>query len=233
MTGRFAMILLLTLMVSACAQEKIEHRPRAYVSYPQTLDPKCRDGVARMYDECGEQAAHFTSALAHANAAKKVLLVEFGAEWCIWCHVFEAHINGEHSRFRYVHGAPDEPDARYPIDFKEGPGADAQAAEALRQFVAENFVIVHIDAAFAPGGWEVLETTGGKKHFGNGIPFVYTVDSSGQFAQQFDHDSVEKRRDDPGNLYRGYDRVGLLKQLTAMRDAARSAAPAVAQASPE
>jgi thiol-disulfide isomerase/thioredoxin len=232
MNVRSMTIMLLALAASACAQEKIEPRPRAYVSYPQTLDPECRDGQARMYDECGKQSAHFDAALARANADSKVLLVEFGAEWCIWCHVFEAHINGEHSRFHYVHGAPDEPEARYPIDFKEGPGADAQAAETLRQFVAANFVIVHIDAAFAPDGYDILDTTGAKKHFGFGIPFVYTVDSSGQFAMQFDHDAVEKRRDDPKNLYRGYDRVGLLKQLTTMRDAARPAAPRTEGAGP-
>ncbi len=197
-------------------------RSKAYVGFPVAIDPQCRDGKASMFDECTDQVLLFTQALSRAAAEEKVLLVEFGAEWCIWCHVFEAHVNGEYDRFQYTYGSPNQPDARHTATFREGPQwTDAQAAEELRNFVADNFVIVHIDLQYAPNGMNVLASTGAEEHFKGGVPFVFTVDKQGRFAAVFNDDSVERRRDD-ANPYRGYDRRGLITQLTAMRDAARS-----------
>ena len=197
----------------------------AYAGYPLEIDSKCRDGKAQIFDECGDQLALFKTALARANLEHKVLLVEFGAEWCIWCHVFDAHINGEHHRFTYTYGTPDEPESRQTTTFKEGKGADARAANALREFVAANFVIVHIDAAYAPNSDHVLEASGASERYDETLPFIFSVDQRGKFAQKFMSDAVEKRRDTESDWYRGYDRAGLLAQLTSMRDAARASVP--------
>lgn len=197
----------------------------AYAGFPLEIDSKCRDGKAQIFDECGDQLALFKTALARANLEHKVLLVEFGAEWCIWCHVFDAHINGEHHRFTYTYGTPDEPESRQTTTFKEGKGADARAANALREFVAANFVIVHIDAAYAPNSDHVLEASGASERYDETLPFIFSVDQRGKFAQKFMSDAVEKRRDTEGDWYRGYDRAGLLAQLTSMRDAARASVP--------
>jgi len=59
------------------------------ISYPETLDPDCRDGRAKLYDECGDQLALFDEAFARAQAENKILFVNYGAEWCVWCHVFD------------------------------------------------------------------------------------------------------------------------------------------------
>jgi hypothetical protein len=197
----------------------------AYAGFPLEIDSKCRDGKAQIFDECGDQLALFKTALARANLEHKVLLVEFGAEWCIWCHVFDAHINGEHHRFTYTYGTPDEPESRQTTTFKEGKGADARAANALREFVAANFVIVHIDAAYAPNSDHVLEASGASERYDETLPFIFSVDQRGKFAQKFMSDAVEKRRDTESDWYRGYDRAGLLAQLTSMRDAARASVP--------
>lgn len=197
----------------------------AYAGFPLEIDSKCRDGKAQIFDECGDQLALFKTALARANLERKVLLVEFGAEWCIWCHVFDAHINGEHHRFTYTYGTPDEPESRQTTTFKEGKGADARAANALREFVAANFVIVHIDAAYAPNSDHVLEASGASERYDETLPFIFSVDQRGKFAQKFMSDAVEKRRDTESDWYRGYDRAGLLAQLTSMRDAARASVP--------
>ena len=197
----------------------------AYAGFPLEIDSKCRDGKAQIFDECGDQLALFKTALARANLEHKVLLVEFGAEWCIWCHVFDAHINGEHHRFTYTYGTPDEPESRQTTTFKEGKGADARAANVLREFVAANFVIVHIDAAYAPNSDHVLEASGASERYDETLPFIFSVDQRGKFAQKFMSDAVEKRRDTESDWYRGYDRAGLLAQLTSMRDAARASVP--------
>jgi hypothetical protein len=57
------------------------------------------------------------------------------------------------------------------------------------------------------------------ERYPKGIPFVFSVHESGRIAREFDHDAVEKRRDPPHGLYRGYNRLGLLKELAALRDA--------------
>ena len=210
------------LILTACSKEPVTTRSKIYVSFPERIDTGCRDGKAKMFDQCGDQAELFSTALGRAKAESKVLLVEFGAEWCIWCHVFDAHVNGERDRFQYTYGSPDEPEARYTETFEEGAGTDANEANSLRDFVAATFVVVHIDAEFAPNGFGVLESTGAAAHYASSIPFVFTVDEHGRFAGKFNHDAVEKRRDTPTDWYRGYDRKGLMAQLTAMRDAARA-----------
>jgi hypothetical protein len=212
--------LLASLTLVACAREEISKPPRVYVTYPEKLDPACRDGSARIFDECGDQLGLLEQARARAKSENKVLLVEVGAEWCIWCHVFDAHINGEVDRFRYTYGSPDEPEARYTTTFEEGAWADAEAARQLRAFVAENFVVVHIDIENAPNGSAVLDATASRDHFPGGIPFVFTVDESGQFANRFKHDPAERRRDETLDWYRGYDRRNMLAQLAAMRESA-------------
>jgi hypothetical protein len=207
------------LLVAACGRNEPPALPRAYVSFPDKIDPHCRDGKATIFDECGDQVALFEAALARANAENKVLLVEYGAEWCIWCHVFDAHINGQRDTFSYTYGTPEEPEARDTRTFHEGSGADPAAAKSLRDLVVAPFVVVHIDYQYAPNGDAVIEASGAKPFFPGGLPFVYTVDREGRFAAVFEHDVAEKRRD-TGDWYRGYDRAALTQQLTEMRDVA-------------
>jgi hypothetical protein len=230
MRAKFSNLVFITLLASllaasmgAGAAPKLE---RIYVGFPVTLDPKCRKGKATLFDECGDQVVLFDAALERAKADGKVLLVEYGAEWCIWCHVFEAHINGGYDKFKYKYGSADEPDARYSHNFKEGDSADPVAANKLREFVAANFVIVHIDSEFAPKSLDVLKISGAQEHAGYGIPFIFTVDERGRFAAKFDHDLSENRRDTDFNWYRGYYRDSLQQQLASMRDAARGKAKA-------
>lgn len=213
------------LALGSCAKEEVAALPRAYVGFPETLDKNCRDGKARMFDQCGDQAALFGAALSRANSEGKALLVEYGTEWCIWCHVFEAHINGEHHNFRYTYGSPDKPEARYTATFDEGEGADAQQARALREFVAANFVIVHIDAEFAPNSDQVLDASGASAHFRGGIPFVFVVDKQGRYVAHFIHEAAEKRRDTEPDWYRGYNRENLMRQLSALLLAASTPQP--------
>jgi len=201
----------------------VKSQPKAYVGYPAALDPKCRDGTARMFDECGDQLALFEQALARANAEGKVLLVEFGAEWCVWCHALDAHMNGDYEEIRVAFGKPDEPEKRYHLTLEESKEwIDVEAASALRKFVAMNFVIVHIEMEFAPNSEEVMNITGAAEQYEGHVPFVYTVDSQGGFAAKFDPEGATRRRDDDQRPYRGYDRKVLLDKLTAMRDAARA-----------
>lgn len=184
---------------------------------PAQLDPKCREGDARLYDECGSQMALFEEARDAAANANKVVLVSYGAEWCIWCHVFDAHLGGGTGRFRY----PLEGDE---VTLVERSGeAVLPDARALNEFAAKTFVLVHIEGDHAPDGVQVLTASGVDIEKVQGYPYIFTVDANGRFAKAFDHDTAEVRRDIPVDWYRGYDRKRLMKQLAAMRDAAQNA----------
>ena len=177
-------------------------------------------GRARLYDECGSQVALFEAAQAQARQSGKVLLVSFGAEWCVWCHVFDRFLAGEHTEVSVRHAEPEDR-AYTDTRLNERPTSDPRGeAEALRDFAAQEFVLVHIDSNRAPGGYEVLERTGAAARYPNELPFIFTVDGQGHFAAALEADGLQTRRDSE-DWWRGYRRGPLLDALRGMADAAR------------
>ena len=175
---------------------------------------------AKLYDECLDQSRIFEAAKQLAAAENKVLLVSYGAEWCIWCHVFAKYIHGETTRFEYSYGRPDAPEARQTSTIFEREERDVKAdAAALSAYVARSFVVVHIEGQYAPNGAAVLEKTGAAPFMNYSIPFIFTVDRRGQYAAHFTNEPVEIRRD-TDDWYRGYDRRKLLAELQRMHDTA-------------
>ena len=190
------------------------------VTIPEKLDSACRLGRAKLYDECTDQLAVFETARMRAAAENKVLLVSYGAEWCIWCHVFDKYIHGEKSRFEYAFGSPGAPEARKTATLFEREREDVTAdATALNKYVGNSFVIAHIDAQYAPNSLAVLQKTGAASHAGGFIPFIFVVDRDGRYAGHINHDLVEVRRD-TNDPYRGYDRRKLLTELQRVHAAA-------------
>jgi hypothetical protein len=183
------------------------------VRFPDRFDKKCRAGNAKLYDECGSQLGVFTSAMQTAKVTGKTLLISYGAEWCIWCHVFDAYIDGQYSNFEYHF------DGQYAILKEYHDERMVSDAKALHAFVSKNFVIAHIEAKYSPDGPDVLVKTGARRRFDGGYPFIYSVMLRGRWAASFDHDQAELRREGE-DWFRGYDRRNLLAQLKAMRAAA-------------
>ncbi|MEO0914446.1 MAG: hypothetical protein AAFY59_15905 [Pseudomonadota bacterium] len=184
--------------------------------FPAAVDPGCRGGIANLYDECGSQFDVLAAAEAEAARTGRVLLVIYGAEWCIWCHVLSAHLEGQAGVFSYRF----EGQAAMLV---EGAGLDRAAAEALRAYVAETFVIAHIEGEHAHDGDFVLEELGAWGAYENWIPFAFTM-REGRFAAalglQEGAEDLLIRRD--GVLwYRGYRRDVLMKALRRMEAAAR------------
>jgi hypothetical protein len=186
-------------------------------SHPASLDPSCGNGRARMYDECGSQVALLEQALAEARSTGKTVIVNYGAEWCIWCHVFDRHLAGETGRFTYPVDGED-------VTLVERSGRDPLAdARTLNAYASRNLIVLHVDGDNAPDGWQVLEATGADAHFRQAYPFVFSITPGGQFAAAFDDTRAERRRDTAGDWYRGYDRRELLAELQRMRQAAANA----------
>ena len=183
------------------------------VHYPATANGRCRTGNARIFDECGSQLEIFLAALQRANQSKKTLLVSYGAEWCIWCHVFDAYVEGQYSLFEYRF------DDKKVTLREYGDTAMAKQADVLNRYVAENFVIANIEGQYSPDGEKVLARTGALMHFDNELPFIFTVTPQRRWAATFDYRRAETRREGQ-DWFRGYDRESLLAQLKLMKAAA-------------
>ena len=183
-------------------------------SFPATLDPGCRDGRAKLFDECGDQFTHLNAGIQKARETGKTLLVSFGAEWCIWCHVLHKYLAGEHDRFDYDFVLDDGYHLRTPL-FERAETDPSADARALARFAAENFVLVHIENRFSPNGRDVLDKTGAAAHFDGGLPFTFTL-VDGRYAETL-HSSAAETRRDTDDWFRGYDRAALLAALVKLR----------------
>lgn len=204
----------LLLLAAACsakpgepkvAQAEIEAAARGVITYPQALDPACRDGRAKAYDQCSDQMDLFNAALADARAGNKAVLVIIGAEWCSWCHSFDAHLKGATGRFDYV--------------TKSRRGDVSAGALDLVNYVAANYIIAHIEDEYAPGADQVILATDASDYFQGYYPTIYAVGPDGKFAAKLDHPFVKIQKDGIG-AYRGYDRALVLQELKRLHKAA-------------
>lgn len=186
-------------------QAEIDAAARGVITYPGTLDPACRDGRAKAYDQCSDQLVLFNAALTQARAENKAVLVIIGAEWCSWCHSFDAHLKGATGRFDHV--------------TKDKRGDVSEGALELVNYVAGNFIVAHIEDEYAPGADEVILATDASDYFQGYYPTIYAVGPDGKFAAKLDHRLVKIQKDGVG-AYRGYDRALVLKELQRLHKAA-------------
>ncbi len=202
---------------SSCTKFKaVEDEQSNLTRFPQHLDENCRQGMSKIYDECGSQVSIYQAALKEANKTDRMLLISYGAEWCIWCHVFDAYITGKAGQFDYRYD-------NHRASIHEG-GNDSTTADAatLNQFVNKSFVLAHIEANYTRDGNEVLRYSGALQHFSGALPFIFTTNQQGKWAATLDYHEAEIRRDGP-DWFRGYDRRKLLAELQRMSLAARMA----------
>ena len=216
------------LSESAIAKTVVSNPIDAFkiTAFPERIDPNCRDGRAKLYDECSDQYELFTQAKLRAKDESKTVLVSYGGEWCLWCHVFDAYIHGEVNQFTYEYLEFGK-DKRHTRTMNERAKRDVtKDALALKKYVSENFVVVHIDyersSGANPDGDDILVKLGARAAYKGGAPYIFTADVSGTYAAQLDLDLIEVTREGKEDLYLGYDRVKLLEQLKTMRAAARS-----------
>ena len=179
--------------------------------FPKTISADCFGGRAISYDECGFQRDLFDRALRAANKADKRLLIVYGAEWCIWCHVFKEHIKGKSGEFHYKLEGRDG----YRMD-ELATLKDVEMATTLSAFVEKTFVVVNIEGQHSFDGYNVLDHTGASDHIGQTIPYIFTVDKNGSFLADMptaiENKALEKRREGV-DWYRGYNRSELMKEL--------------------
>ncbi len=188
---------------------------------PESISKDCRGGIANVYDECSDQTLILQDALARANRSGKSVLVVYGAEWCIWCHVFDQYVKGGFRKFEYKWQFHDGDNLQWKMIERESRNARQEAYD-LNKYVSDNFVIAHVEGYHAPNGEEAMAQTGvdtSKLFF---MPYIVVLDSKGKLAAEMQpSNAIEKLevREDSGEEYRGYNRIILLAELKKLREA--------------
>ena len=191
-------------------------------SYPQSLSHQCREGNAKIYDECGSQTEIMKAALISANESGKTLLMVYGAEWCIWCHVFDKYVKGGYRAFEYEWEYHDGDLLSWNMLEWVSDDTERQARK-LNKYVSENFVVVHIEGHFSEDGLDVIDAIGFDRNEMSFYPFIFSVTADGKYAaHMLAYDAIPglEIRQSAGLSYRGFDREILLRELVRLKQAA-------------
>ena len=157
-------------------------------------------------------------AIRSARAQHKRVLIVYGGEWCIWCHVLDNYFHGKFRSFDYEWRISDGDIQTWSMREQISP-ADIKDARALNRYVANNFVIAHIENAYANGD-EAVALTGFDPKDIYYYPFIVALDSKGKYAgHMVSTDAIKgfEIRRSGGEEFRGYDRRILLTQLIKLK----------------
>lgn len=191
-------VLTAVLVTAAFAPGPVTSRTGAYglTSFPDA--PRLCGDPTKLFAKCRSQTDIALAALAEAKAQNKALLVEVGADWCVWCLVIDRYINGW-----FVEGA--EPRTA-------GTKADA---EALARFAAANFVVVKLDSG--PEIVPAMRRLGIPYTPSKPVPAFYVVHGGKAREATIVRAELPARGE-----YRGYSRQGVLAQIRKALHAVRT-----------
>lgn len=198
-------------------------QPYTVFHQPTVLSPQCGDGQAKLYDECGDQAQILRHAIAQAKAENKLVLIVYGGEWCIWCHVLDKYFHGQYRTFDYNWRANTGEMTAWEMQEAISPNEILEAT-ALNKFVAENFVIAHIESQ-SKNAKKAISSTGFDPKKIYYFPFIMVLNAQGKYVAQMPSTSAIENfeiRQSGGQEYRGYNRQILLEQLKMLKNKAIS-----------
>ena len=189
-------------------------------SFPEAISKDCRNGEAKVYDECSDQGILLKKALIKANSTGKSVLIVYGAEWCIWCHVFDKYIKGESRLFFLKWKDRENEDSYWMMQEQQNKNAEIEA-ENLNKYVSENFIIAHVEGYYSPNGNDVIEKTGFDISKLKVLPYLIVLNMQGKYAgDMLPYNAIKglEIREDSGEEYRGFDRMILLNELSKLRE---------------
>lgn len=163
------------------------------VKYPNVGALCPAQGVRDVYASCLGQRDLFEKARAHAVESRKLLLIGYGANWCVWCKVSD----------RYLEGA---------VSKQEEGLADSNLRQAknLAEFVAETFVVLHVDSDKKAETNPLMQEIGAGQWAGAAVPVFVVLDPRSGAVDEARLVETEK----PASTgYVGYDRVEMLREL--------------------
>ena len=163
------------------------------VRYPN-VQGLCPEQEPRdVYATCLQQEDVFRSARAHAKARDKLLLVDYGADWCIWCRVIDLYFEG-----------------RIGVQYETPTEEHAEQARQLALFLRDTFVLVHINSDKEAEARQVLGSIGAENLVGKPIPAFIVLDPASGATERALLEEAELPVD---GSFHGYDRAKLLLEL--------------------
>lgn len=153
-------------------------------SFPKFDGPPCQAKQTHVYDECSDQLELFNQAKAAAAEEGKVLLVVYGAEWCIWCHALHSFLKGGEGNLAYRYGEG-EAASDLPVGVVKADLRNPKAMQ-LAAFVARNFVVFSMDSRRYDGPDPVFEAAGLDDDAAEYLPYVFAVNSDGKYVGDFE-----------------------------------------------
>ncbi len=171
------------------------------VSYPNValLCPKQQPGS--LFATCLPQATIFEKARAHAAAENKLLLVDYGADSCIWCGVIDRYFDGDIG-----------------VQHEQIDHLDFGFSRMLAQTMTKNFVLVHINSEVNAEARGVMAGIGAEAVVGGPIPAFIALDpASGATERAY----LEKAENPVEGEYHGYNRTKLVIELRRAANALR------------
>ncbi|MEZ5470280.1 MAG: thioredoxin family protein [Marinicella sp.] len=223
----FIGIVIAVVNVSCSKDQVIDVKVKEIVTFPAAIEPTCREGVAKIYDECGSQQMVLNQALQAAKQTDKTVLISYGAEWCIWCHVFDQYVKGSSREFDYQWQYHDGENLSWSMQEKANKNAETEA-QALNHYFADNFVLAHIESYYSVDGEQVLFDLGYDVDSIVGVPLILVLDQNGQIADRMKSSNQLiglEIRSDSGREFRGYDRKLLLAELKRLKKSSENHEP--------
>ncbi|WP_367111966.1 hypothetical protein [uncultured Psychrobacter sp.] len=224
-------IMALSLLASGCASSDkplesassntVIQSTLPITHFPTVVPKDCGDGQAKLYDECANQVDILKSAIVTAKAENKNVLIVYGGEWCIWCHVLDNYFKGKFRAFDY-RWRDNYSDVQTWSMREKVSQNEIKDAKQLNTYVANNFVVAHIDNSYANGN-EAIAITGldpAEVYF---YPFIVVLDSSGKYVDYMvPTDAIKgfEIRESGGEEFRGYNRSILIEQLQLLKSKA-------------
>ena len=163
------------------------------VSYPNVALLCPKQAAGNLFAACLPQAEVFERARDHAAAENKLLLVDYGADSCIWCGVIDQYFDGnigiQHEQLEHL---------------------DFGFAKVLAETMADNFILVHINSEQDAEARQVMAAIGAEAVVGGPIPtFIALEPASGATERAY----LENAENPVEGEYHGYDRTKLTAEL--------------------
>ena len=163
------------------------------VSYPHVALLCPRQQAGNLFATCLPQDEIFRRARDHAAAENKLLLVDYGADSCIWCGVIDQYFDG-----------------MIGIQYEQLDHLDFGFAKMLAEFLADNFILVHINSEVEPEARQVMSGIGAEAVVGGPIPTFIALDPATGATERAYLENAENPVDGD---YHGYNRTKLLTEL--------------------
>lgn len=189
--------------------------------YPKNLSSKCRLSKTSLYDQCHPQIQIFEEALSEAKDQGKTLLVVLGTDNCLPCQSFAKYSEGYFASMSSIQTTSKDSKREQSerlIKFLalEGPEPhqSRQESRKLAEFVAKNFVIVHVDIQKEAQLTELLNRTDSASFYdATSLPFIFSVTSEGDYAAHIDNVQVLISTGIFEPIQYGYNRKQLIEEL--------------------